>query len=174
MFTFKASSSKLFRTFSWVLALHSRYKQPSSFARAAPSSLLTNLSESWNITSEYFNIRNFTNFQINPPTINPYNLHVKRNWKNVGAYFVYFISNKHLDTVLISGVEFHFFSPYFGYIREALSLCNIIHCNVMFNSYHNISLVEHTIKGITTVVTWVCETSKIPTTAFLFRVTKYT
>lgn len=45
--TFNASSSKHFSTFSLVFALHSRNKDPSSFARAIPSSLLTALSESW-------------------------------------------------------------------------------------------------------------------------------
>lgn len=47
--TFKASSSKHCSTFSLVLALHSRNKDPSSFASVIPSSLLTALSESWNV-----------------------------------------------------------------------------------------------------------------------------
>lgn len=57
MSTFSASSSKHCSTFSRVLALHSKNRHPSSFARVIPSSLLTTRSVSWNdsiVGKKYF------------------------------------------------------------------------------------------------------------------------
>lgn len=55
-FTFNASSSKHCSTFSLVFALHSRNNDPSSLARAIPSSLLTALSDSWHETEIVFGL----------------------------------------------------------------------------------------------------------------------
>lgn len=48
--------------------------------------------------------------------------------RKCSTYSIYFVPNKHLNAILISGVEINFFSPHIRQVCKGFPSCHIVHC----------------------------------------------